>query len=59
MEFLIKHINPQGQRTELVTIARNMADAQDRAQRLLGAALACTCLCLSRMTAAQRAAYGV
>ncbi|MFV0679235.1 hypothetical protein [Ottowia sp.] len=59
MQYLIKHIGPQGQRTQLVTIARSAADAQDRAQRLLGVALACTCLCINRLSAAQRAALGV
>lgn len=58
-QYLIKHINPQGNKRRIVTIARNTADAHARALRLLGAARACTCLCIDRLSPAQRAAYGV
>ncbi len=58
MHFLIKHTSLAGLRTELVTIARDGADAHARALRLLGPALACTCLCLHRLSPAQRSAIG-
>lgn len=59
LQYLIKHVSAAGRRQECVLPARSLADAQDRAARLLGEGLACTCICITRMTAAQRRAYGV
>ena len=59
MRYLIKHTSPAGVRTRLVTIARDGADAHARALRLLGEARACTCLCINRLSPAQRLAAGV
>lgn len=57
MEWFIQHTGPQGQQHTFVTLARSAADAQARAERIHGQAVVCVCLCLSRMSAPQRAAY--
>ena len=58
MQFLIKHTSPAGARTEQLVTAASSSEALVKTFARLGDAVACVCLCVSRMNPAQRAQLG-
>ena len=59
MQFLIKHTAANGKRSRFVVPARTQQEAETRAERIAGPGRAGVCLCINRMTPAQRRQYGV
>lgn len=59
MLYWVKHISASGHKTEQMVHASSSCEAVDKVMARLGDAMACVCLSLNRMSAAQRAAWGV